>query len=145
MDMNQSVVTKSIILQTLSVPCGCRCRYCLLSWDGHPIGADYERSKQYAHDFYRYIHEKRPEIQFHFTFGYSMEHPHLLEELDFLNSIGSVQGQFLQLGGMDLHTSQESAQFIEGVPQISLFIPHAEGRGKNLDQIRFSEGDLQKL
>ena len=68
-----------------------------------------------------------------------------MEELDFLNSIGSVQGQFLQLGGMDLHTSQESAQFIEGVPQISLFIPHAEGRGKNLDQIRFSEGDLQKL
>ena len=113
------------MVQTLSVPCGCHCRYCLLSWDGHPVGADYSRCKEYAKRFHSYIREKRPEIQFHFTFGYCMEHPNLMEELDFLNSIGSVQGSFLQLDGLRIRTPAETAAFMaelreHGVQQINL-------------------------
>lgn len=96
------MITRSIMVQTLCVPCNCHCRYCLLSWDNYPVGADYERSKAYARRFYNYIKENRPEIQFDFAFGYCMDHPNLFQELDFLNEIGSVQGQFLQLDGMKL-------------------------------------------
>ena len=40
--------TESILLLTLCVPCGCRCRYCLLSWDGHCTGAEqYRFMKRY--------------------------------------------------------------------------------------------------
>lgn len=209
--------TKSIMLQTLSVPCACHCRYCLLSWDNHPVGADYGRSKAYAREFYRYIRENRPEVKFDFTFGYSMEHPKLLEELDFLNEIGSVQGQFLQMDGMRFRSAgemdaltaalaehgaakinatfygleayhdrfaarhgdfahllklaqsgvknglevsagipltaenaEQSEALIDrleecGISEISVFVPHEEGRGALLAPIRFSEQDLEKL
>lgn len=107
--------TRSINLQTLCVPCGCHCRYCLLSWDNHPAGADYERSKEYARQFHRYITEVHPEIDFHFTFGYCMEHPTLFEELDFLNEIGSVQGHFLQLDGIQFRTEADADALMEGL------------------------------
>lgn len=209
--------TVSILLQTLCVPCGCRCRYCLLSWDGHCVGADYERSQDYARKFSHYIKEHRPEMDFHFTFGYSMEHPNLPEALDFLNEIGSVQGRFLQLDGMRLRSAAEADQLMEqltahgvksvnftfyglqayhdrfaarngdfdhlltiaksaaahgletsagipltvenadqaeqlitlleqaGIPEISVFIPHEEGRGVHLAPIRFTLGDWEQL
>ena len=82
--------TTSVMLQTLCVPCACRCRYCLLSWDGRAIGADWERSKHAAAAFDTWIRENRPELRFHFAFGYSMEHPALPDALDFLREIGSV-------------------------------------------------------
>lgn len=107
--------TKSINLQTLCVPCGCHCRYCLLSWDNHPVGADYQRSKKYAKKFHRYITENHPNIAFDFTFGYCMEHPALYQELDYLNEIGSVQGQFLQLDGMRIRTKDEADELMEGL------------------------------
>lgn len=107
--------TKSINLQTLSISCACHCRYCLLSWDGHPVGADYGRSKEYAKRFAAYMKENRPDIAFNFTFGYSMEHESLFQELDFLNEIGSVQGQFLQLDGMRFRTETEANSFMEGL------------------------------
>ena len=66
--------TRSIMVQTLCVPCSRHCRYCLLSWNNHPVGADYERSKEYAKKFHAYMKENHPEIQFDFTFGYSMDH-----------------------------------------------------------------------
>ena len=72
--MNQQIKTSAINLQTLCVPCGCHCRYCLLSWNNQIVGADYERSKRYAKRFHDYIQENRHEIQFDFTFGYCMEH-----------------------------------------------------------------------
>lgn len=103
------------MVQTLSVPCGCHCRYCLLSWDGHTVGADYARCKSYAKRFHEYIQENRPEIQFNFTFGYCMEHTNLLEELDFMNSIGSVQGRFLQMDGMRIRTPEETMKLMAGL------------------------------
>ena len=92
--------TASIAVQTLCVPCHNRCRYCLLSWDGKLPGADYDRSASYARRFYDWIQENRPELSFQFYFGFSMEHPRLTDAIDFMGSIGSAGGQFLQLDGL---------------------------------------------
>lgn len=107
--------TRSIMVQTLSVPCNCHCRYCLLSWSNYPVGADYEKSKEYAKKFHKYMNEYHPEIQFNFAFGYCMDHPQLLKEIDFLNSIGSVQGQFLQLDGMKFRNAAQIGELMSGL------------------------------
>lgn len=92
--------TTSIAVQTLCIPCHNRCRYCLLSWDGKLPGADYARSEAYARRFHQWIQENRPDLSFQFYFGYSMEHPQLADAIDFMGSIGSAGGQFLQLDGL---------------------------------------------
>ena len=43
--------TESVLLQTLCVPCASRCRYCLLCWDGRPVGAPWEQSAAFAKTF----------------------------------------------------------------------------------------------
>ena len=40
--------TASVLINSLCVPCGCRCRYCLLSWNGKTEGAEWERSVSLA-------------------------------------------------------------------------------------------------
>ena len=76
--------TVSVNVSNLCVPCCNRCRYCLLSWDGQLRGVDYGRSTAYARRFYDWLRENRPELSFAFYFGYSMEHPKLLESISFL-------------------------------------------------------------
>lgn len=201
----------------LCVPCENRCRYCLLSYDGKVSGADYKRSQDYAQRFYTWIQHNRPDLSFLFGFGYSMEHPQLIEAIKFCRSIGSATGEFLQLDGMRFRNKQElqalltelkssGIQLINltfygteeyhdcfaarkgdfrlmtdtlaqanrvgidvsvGIPlthenacqadelldtlnkyrikHISCFVPHSEGRGKLLDNIRFSLEDYAKL
>ena len=107
--------TRSIMVQTLCVPCSCHCRYCLLSWNNHPVGADYERSKEYVKKFHAYMKENHPEIQFDFAFGYSMDHSNLLQEIDFLNTIGSIQGRLLQLDGMKFRSEEEIDELMRGL------------------------------
>lgn len=109
--------TTGIYVQTLCVPCHNRCRYCLLSWDGNCQGADYDRSSQYAHRFQQWLRENRPDLSFQFYFGYSMEHPRLPEAVDFLNSIGSAGGQFLQLDGLSFRTPEQTALFLSELKQ----------------------------
>ncbi|MBQ9534307.1 MAG: hypothetical protein IJU78_00470 [Clostridia bacterium] len=113
--MRNEIKTSSVMLQTLCVPCGCRCRYCLLSWDGRRLGADYARSEALAKRFYEWISRERPALSFNFSFGYSMEHPQLFRALDFMNSIGSVGGRFLQLDGMALREGRELAALLGGM------------------------------
>ncbi len=91
----------------LCVPCENRCRYCLLSYDGKINGVDYQRSENYASRFYIWLKKNRPDLSFLFGFGYSMEHPKLLEAIDFCRSIGSASGEFLQFDGMKFRTEQE--------------------------------------
>lgn len=105
--------TESIMLQTLCVPCGCRCRYCLLSWDGHCPGADWERSAALARRMANWLQKERPELRFHFSFGYSMEHPQLPEALDLLRELGSVQADFLQCDGLRIRDERETETFVE--------------------------------
>lgn len=99
--------TKSINVMNLCIPCANRCRYCLLSYDGKIHGVDYQRSEAYALRFYTWLKKNRPELEFLFGFGYSMEHPHLLDAIDFCRSIGSATGEFLQLDGMKFRTDRE--------------------------------------
>ena len=91
--------TTSINVMNLCVPCENRCRYCLLAYCGTVNGVDYKRSEVYAKRFYEWLWDNRPELSFLFGFGYSMEHPNLLEAIDFCQSIGSATGEFLQFDG----------------------------------------------
>lgn len=95
------------MLQNLIVPCSCRCRYCLLAWDGKVIGCNYKRSEIYAKAFHDWLSSRHPEISFNFSFGYSMDHPELIQVIDFLNSIGSISGRFLQMNGLTFKNVEE--------------------------------------
>ena len=105
--------TESILVQTLCVPCGCRCRYCLLSWDGTAVGADWEQSTRFAQQFRQWLRKNRPELRFHFAFGYAMEHPDLRNALRFLRQIGSPQAEFQDRGTvlLSLHPSPYDISF----------------------------------
>ena len=104
--------TVSINVSNLCVPCCNRCRYCLLSWDGKVSGLDYDRSAAYAKRFYSWLKENRPDLGFAFYYGYSMEHPKLLETVDFLREIGSPGGKFLQFDGMKFREKAEIRQLL---------------------------------
>ena len=109
--------TVSVMLETLCAPCGCRCRYCLLSWDGRVTGADYDRSQAYAERFYRWITESRPDLRFDFSFGYAMEHPRLAKALAFLQSIGSVEGDMLLMDGLRMRNEAEADALADTLAQ----------------------------
>ncbi|MBE6923152.1 MAG: hypothetical protein E7465_08265 [Ruminococcaceae bacterium] len=104
--------TVSISVCNLCVPCENRCRYCLLSWDGKLRGVDYDRSAEYARRFSDWLKENRPELGFDFYYGYSMEHPKLLETVDFLGELGSPGGKFLQFDGMKFRSDPEIHQLL---------------------------------
>ncbi len=107
--------TVSINVSTLCVPCANRCRYCLLSWDGKILGADYDRSQRYALRFYNWLRENRPDLSFQFYFGYSMEYSRLLEAIDFSRKIGSVGGRFLQMDGLRFRPFPALCDFLKGL------------------------------
>lgn len=110
--MEKNMQTKSVYVMNLCVPCENRCRYCLLSYNGKENGIDYKRSEIYAKRFYDWIQEKRPDLSFVFGFGYSMEHPNLMEAIDFLQKIDSPTGRFLQLDGMKFREEGELRSFL---------------------------------
>ena len=83
--------TSSVLIQSLCVPCCNRCRYCLLSWDGTPVGAEWRGSVRLAERFLCELKERRPELRCHFAFGYSMEHPALREAIRSLRRLGGPQ------------------------------------------------------
>lgn len=104
--------TKSINIFNLNVPCYNRCRYCLLSWDGKIIGIDYHRSVTYAKKLYEWLKINRPEIEFIYYFGYSMDHPYLFDAIKFMQYTNSPGGKFLQFDGMKKRTEEELKIFL---------------------------------
>ena len=119
--------TESVLLQTLCVPCACRCRYCLLSWDGKPVGLPWERSVDFARSFKRWMDENRPELRFSFAFGYAMEHPRLREALAVLRELGSPQAAYFQCDGMRMRSPEacgELARLLaeEGVKRLNFTV-----------------------
>ena len=101
------VKTESVLVQNLCVPCGCRCRYCLLSWDGAPVGVDWERSLAFFRRFRAGIRAARLELPVEFAFGYAMEHPDLPTALTQLRELGSPHKEFFQCDGMRLRNPEE--------------------------------------
>lgn len=119
--------TVSINVMNLCVPCACRCRYCLLSWDGRTQGAEDRRAQAYARRFHDWLKENRPEMSFLYGFGYAMEHPRLMEAIDFCRATGSATGEFLQLNGMAMRTPAE----------LFRLLTEAKGRGVQLINLTF--------
>lgn len=116
--------TESMMVQNLCVPCGCRCRYCLLSWDGKTAGISWDRGMEFGKRFLAQAKTVRPEISYTYGFGYSMEHPKLREAIQFLREIGSPQAEFLQCDGMKLRDDEGCRGLVkmlaeEGVKQLN--------------------------
>ena len=61
----------------------------------------------YAKRFYSWLKKNRPELNFVYYFGYSMEHPKLFEVIDFLQETNSPGGNFLQFDGMNMRSNDE--------------------------------------
>ena len=106
------MITKSINVQNLCVPCYNFCKYCLLSWDGKTIGIDYKRSLNYAKNFYDWLKKNKPDIKFSYSFGYSMEHPDLFNAINFMQKTNSPGGEFLQFDGMKKRNNTELKNFL---------------------------------
>ena len=141
------IQTESLQVMDLCVPCGCRCRYCLLSWDGSPVGAAWERSSRYAQKLGEWLAAHRPELGFSFSFGYSMEHPRLREALGTLRRLGSPQAEFLQCDGMKLRDEAESGALAkllaeEGVKRLNVTI---YGEKAYHDRFAGRAGDFDNL
>ena len=210
--------TESLLIQNLCVPCACRCRHCLLSWDGRPVGVPWERGAGFALRFRDWQRINAPELRFAYSFGYAMEPPDWHGALSLLRALGSPHTEFLHCDGLRLrgkpecdalaHTLAEEgirrlhftfyglsdyhdrfagrrgdfdfllrmmdsavaagmavgagmALTSESAPQadelvgllrghgadggVFLFVPHGEGRGAQLQAIRFSLDDLGLL
>ncbi len=86
--------TISFSVENLCVPCACRCRHCLLGYDGNTIGAGYEQGKALA----RRLAAGSP-VEFSYYIGYCMDTPALFDYIAFCREIGSPGGQFLQMNG----------------------------------------------
>ena len=116
--------TESVLLHNLCAPCACRCRYCLLSWDGRPVGVPWERGALFALRFRERISEERPDLRFNFSFGYAMESPALRDTLRFLRRIGSPQAEYLQCDGLRMRSESECGSLAallaqEGVQRVN--------------------------
>lgn len=81
-------------MENLCVPCGCRCRHCLLGYDGNTVGVGYEQGKDLA----RRLAAESP-IQFSYYIGFCMDTPMLFDYIAFCQEIGSPGGRFLQMNG----------------------------------------------
>jgi len=209
--------TTSLMLVNLFIPCHCHCRYCLLSWDGRPVGVPYPRADALARRMHAWRQERRPDLRFDYSFGYAMEHPRLAEALALLREMGSAEAEYLQMDGMRMRTEEQLRQLTDdlhragvkqlnftlyglqayhddfagrpgdfdlllrtaeaalgqgqavsagiplnrenagqidallallrgkGLEDIRLFIPHGEGRGAELEPVRFRQADFDAL
>lgn len=119
--------TISVNVMNLCVPCACRCRHCLLAWDGRVTGAEDARAQAYARSFRDWLGEKRPELSFLYGFGYAMEHPHLMAAIEFCREMGSPTAEFLQLNGMRMRTA----------PELVALLTEAKAHGVRLIDLTF--------
>lgn len=107
--------TVSIGVENLCVPCCAHCRYCLLSWDGKPLGVDYDRGKHFTEKFAAELTDRRSDLRTFYYIGYCMDTPRLVDYIKFCQSIGSPAGEFLQLNGLDLRDERETERFVREI------------------------------
>lgn len=139
--------TVSINIMNHCVPCACRCRYCLLSWDGRLPGAEDARAQAYARRFCEWLRENRPELRFLYGFGFSMEHPRLMEAIDFCRETGSATGEFLQLNGMAMRSPAELRRLLAEVKARGVQLINLTFYGTEAYHDRFAgrKGDFRLL
>lgn len=114
------IQTETLLIQTLCVPCGCRCRYCLLSWDGKPVGADWERSTALARRIKTALAVRRPALRVRFGFGYAMEPPDIPAAFAVFRELDSPHAEFWQCDGMRLRDEAECRALAELVAREGL-------------------------
>lgn len=112
--------TRSINILNLCVPCYNHCKYCLLSWDRECLGIDYDRSVKYARKFYEWLIENNKAIEFVYYFGYSMEHPKLLDAIKFMQETNSPGGEFLQFDGMKMRPEKELYDLMQSLKVVGI-------------------------
>lgn len=100
--------TVSFQIENLCVPCNCRCRHCLLAYDGHTIGVEYERGKALA----RRIAAEAP-VEFSYYIGFCMDTPMLFDHIAFCQEIGSSGGRFLQMNGFREKPDQDMRDLMD--------------------------------
>lgn len=107
--------TSAIGVENLCVPCACRCRYCLLSYDGKPVGVDYDRGQRFAERFLSGLEQARPDLRRFYYIGYCMDTSALAGYIRFCQRIGSPSGEFLQLNGLAVRNAEETERFIDEI------------------------------
>lgn len=112
--------TKTLMLGTLNTPCACRCRYCLLSWEGTCPGAEYPQAEAVAERIYGWLGEHRPEIGLQFYYGFSMDSPYLLRHIAFARRTGAPAGRFLQMDGLKVRTESQAEDFFGALKQAGI-------------------------
>lgn len=109
----KAIQTQSIMIQNLCVPCFNRCRYCLLSWDGKPVGTAWERGVVLAERYISELRAARPGVNVSYAFGYSMEHPELRKAIQTLRRLGSPTAEFLQCDGMAMRDEGQCRELMQ--------------------------------
>jgi hypothetical protein len=91
-----------------------------LSWNGACLGIDYDQSVTYARRFYDWLKTYHNDIDFMYSFGYSMEHPKLSEAIKFMQETNSPGGKFLQFDGMKMRTREELEQLFTEIRDLGI-------------------------
>lgn len=102
--------TVAFSMENLCVPCGCRCRHCLLGYDGNTVGAGYEQGKALA----RRLAAESP-VQFSYYIGFCMDTPMLFDHIAFCREISSIGGRFLQMNGFRERSYDEIEDLMERI------------------------------
>lgn len=139
--------TTSVLIHSLCVPCYNHCRYCLLSWNGKVVGADWDRSVALAERFMDELRDQQPEIRSGFSFGYSMEHPDLKGAIRTLHRLGGPTADFLQCDGMKMRNDTECIELMgmlrdEGIKRLNFTL---YGLSDYHDRFAGRKGDFELI
>lgn len=141
------MITKSLNILNLCVPCYNHCKYCLLSWSGKCLGIEYERSVEYARKFYNWLKGAHKEIDFTYYFGYSMDHPDLPNAIKFMQETNSPGGEFLQFDGMQMRTREELDVLFTSIRELGVKLINFTfyGTREYHDQFAGRRGDFELM
>lgn len=141
------MITKSVLVQTLCVPCGNRCAHCLLAWDGQVTGADYDQSVRYAERFSEWIRANRPEISLDFYFGFAMDHPDMGRAVRDMQRISSSAGRYIQADGMRMRDEAQCDAYMRAAAGygITMFNFTLYGMGEAHDRFAGRPGDYDLI
>lgn len=107
--------TVSFSIENLCLPCSCRCKHCLLGYDGNTIGVGYEQGKNLARRI-----AAESSIKFNYYIGFCMDTPMLFDYIAFCQEIESPGGQFLQMNGFRERPYDEIERLMERIKNSSV-------------------------
>lgn len=81
-------------MENLCVPCNCRCRHCLLGFDGGVCGAGFDRGGELARRV-----KGECGIRFTYYIGFCMDTPELFDYIALCRELDSPGGRLLQMNG----------------------------------------------